>query len=76
MSTNAAAISRRTSEGRLQAHGIARDARASPSRRRKRPFPGDRDVLFALVQLSLAAGDPAAAARWTQALDALDRRAQ
>jgi Flp pilus assembly protein TadD len=35
-------------------------------------FPGDRDILAALVQLSLQAGDRGAAARWAEKLRELD----
>jgi predicted CXXCH cytochrome family protein len=35
-------------------------------------FPGDRDILAALVQLSLQAGDRGAAARWAKKLRELD----
>jgi predicted CXXCH cytochrome family protein len=37
-------------------------------------FTGDRDILVALVQLSVEAGEQETAARWGQKLQALDRR--
>ena len=38
-------------------------------------FTGDREILAALVQLSAEAGEPEAAARWGQKLQAVDRGA-
>ena len=49
---------------RAKALGILADAH--------RRFTGEREILTALVELSLAAGDTEASARWAQQLRGLD----